>query len=162
VHVLVGIDGSALAVSAAQRGVALLNRPDHVTLLTVLHNLPGDYIADGEETFYSPDQNDPQWRAEIAEAHSELERAAAVLVGARVDQRIEAGDVARTICSVASELGVDTIIVGSHGRGGLGRLLLGSVSEHVVRHAPCPVLVVREHDSGEPPSTLAARHTRIN
>ncbi len=36
------------------------------------------------------------------------------------------------------------IIVGSHGRTGLKRMLLGSVSEHVVRHAPCPVLVVHE------------------
>jgi nucleotide-binding universal stress UspA family protein len=162
VHVLVGIDGSALAVSAAQRGIALLDQPDHLTLLTVLDKLPGDYVGDGEETFYSPDLNDPQWRSEIAATHSELERAAAVLVSTRIDQRIEAGDVARTICSVASELGVDTIIVGSHGRGGLGRLLLGSVSEHVVRHAPCPVLVVREHDSSEPPSTHAARHTRIS
>jgi hypothetical protein len=59
VHVLVGTDGSPLAVSAAQRGIALLNRPDHVTVLTVLNNLPGDYIGDGEETFYSPDQHDP-------------------------------------------------------------------------------------------------------
>src|SRR5436190_13370506 len=112
-HVLVGIDGSPLALSAAQRGVALLDRPGHLTLLTVLNKLPGDYIGDGEETFYSPDQDEPQWRAEIAEIHSELERAAAVLAGTRIDQRIEAGDVARTICSVSSELGVDTIIVGS-------------------------------------------------
>jgi nucleotide-binding universal stress UspA family protein len=161
-HILVGTDGSPLAVSAAQRGIALLNRPDHVTVLTVLNNLPGDYIGDGEESFYSPEQPDRQWRTEIAQANIELKRTAAVLAGAHVDERIEAGDVARTICSVASELGVDAIIVGSHGRGGLGRLLLGSVSEHVVRHAPCPVLVVREHDSGEPSSTLAARHTRIS
>jgi nucleotide-binding universal stress UspA family protein len=162
VHVLAGIDGSPLALSAAQRGIALLDRPDSLTLLTVLNKLPGDYIGDGEETFYSPDQNDAQWQAEVAEIQSELERAAAALAGPRIDQRIEAGDVARTICSVASELGVDTIIVGSHGRGGLGRLLLGSVSEHVVRHAPCPVLVVREHDSGGQSSTIAERHARIS
>ena len=61
----------------------------------------------------------------------------------RVDQRIETGDVARTICDVAGELGVDAIVLGSHTRGGIGRLVVGSVSEHVVRNAPCPVLVVR-------------------
>jgi nucleotide-binding universal stress UspA family protein len=56
---------------------------------------------------------------------------------------IEAGDPADVICRTAERLGSDVIVVGSHGRTGLGRLFLGSVSEHVVRHAPCPVLVVR-------------------
>ena len=37
----------------------------------------------------------------------------------------------------------DLIVVGSHGRGTVGRFLIGSVSDHVVRNAPCPVLVVR-------------------
>jgi nucleotide-binding universal stress UspA family protein len=37
----------------------------------------------------------------------------------------------------------DLIVVGTHGRGRVGRLVLGSVSDHVVRHAPCPVLIVR-------------------
>ncbi len=44
---------------------------------------------------------------------------------------------------MAEEIGADVIVVGSHGRGAIERLLLGSVSEQVVRHAPCPVLVVR-------------------
>jgi nucleotide-binding universal stress UspA family protein len=42
----------------------------------------------------------------------------------------------------------DMVLVGSHGRGVVGRFLLGSVSEHVVRHAPCPVLVVRPRETG--------------
>ena len=62
---------------------------------------------------------------------------------ATVDQRTEMGDPAAMICSVARDLGVDVIVVGSHGKGFLSRVLLGSVSEHVARHAPCPVLVVR-------------------
>lgn len=49
----------------------------------------------------------------------------------------------RGIIAVAEEFDVDQIIVGSHGRGGLSRALLGSVAEQVVRHASCPVLVVR-------------------
>jgi nucleotide-binding universal stress UspA family protein len=48
-----------------------------------------------------------------------------------------------TVCRVAEELHVDVIVVGSHGRGAIERILLGSVSEQIVRHAPCPVLVVR-------------------
>ena len=48
-----------------------------------------------------------------------------------------------TVCRIAGELGVDVIVVGSHGRGAIERLLLGSVSDQIVRHAPCPVLVIR-------------------
>jgi len=47
------------------------------------------------------------------------------------------------ICEKAKELGVDIVIVGNRGLSTVQRLLLGSVSEHVVRNAPCSVLVVR-------------------
>lgn len=50
------------------------------------------------------------------------------------------GDPAPTIVAAAKERGCDLIVVGSHGRRGLRRLLLGSVAEHVLRDAPCPVL----------------------
>jgi nucleotide-binding universal stress UspA family protein len=51
------------------------------------------------------------------------------------------------IVSAAEAEHADMIVVGSHGRGAVGRLFLGSVSEHVVRNAPCPVLVVRPRDA---------------
>ncbi len=54
------------------------------------------------------------------------------------------GDPGESIIEAATAERVDMIIVGSHGRGGVGRALIGSVSDHVVRHAPCPVLVVRQ------------------
>ena len=149
VHVLVGTDGSPLSVSAAQRGIAILGRPDQVTLLTVLTEVPGDDAGGIEGSVYSPTEQDQEWRGEVAEANAELARTAAALTDAHVDERIEVGDVARTICEVARKLGVDAIVVGSHVQGGLGRLFLGSVSEHVVRHAPCPVLVVRERNPDE-------------
>jgi nucleotide-binding universal stress UspA family protein len=149
VHVLVGTDGSPFSISAAQRGIALLGRPERVTVLTVLSELPGDDAGGFEGSVLSPEEQDEEWRAQVEHANSELSHAAAALGGATVDQRIEIGDVAKTICSVASELHVDAIVVGSHARGGLGRLFHGSVSEHVVRHAPCPVLVVRDADSAE-------------
>jgi nucleotide-binding universal stress UspA family protein len=50
------------------------------------------------------------------------------------------------IVSAASENNVDLIVLGTHGRTGLAHLFLGSTAERVVRHAPCPVLVVREHE----------------
>lgn len=47
------------------------------------------------------------------------------------------------IVSAAESFGADLIVIGSHGRTGLGRVLMGSVAEAVMRHAACPVLVVR-------------------
>jgi len=53
------------------------------------------------------------------------------------------GDAAAEIVRVAKERKVDLIVLASHGRTGLGRILFGSTAEAVVRHAPCPVLVVK-------------------
>ncbi len=61
------------------------------------------------------------------------------------------GDPGDMIVSAAEAEHADMVIVGSHGRGAVGRLFIGSVSEHVVRHAPCPVLVVRPHDVAPAP-----------
>lgn len=47
------------------------------------------------------------------------------------------------IVEAATSEAADLVVVGSHGRGRVGRLVLGSVSDHVVRNAPCPVLIVR-------------------
>lgn len=63
--------------------------------------------------------------------------------GLAVEHRLEYGDPAETILSVAQEIGADLIVMGTHGRTGLRRLLMGSVAEKVVRKAFCPVLTVR-------------------
>jgi nucleotide-binding universal stress UspA family protein len=47
------------------------------------------------------------------------------------------------ICELAAEIGADLIVLSTHGRTGLSHLLIGSVAERVVRHAPCPVLTMR-------------------
>jgi nucleotide-binding universal stress UspA family protein len=56
------------------------------------------------------------------------------------------GSVAATIVEYAKETHVDVIVVGTHGRGPVAHFFMGSVAEHVVRHAPCPVLVVRPNE----------------
>ena len=57
--------------------------------------------------------------------------------------RLVIGQPGRTILQVADEEGVDMIVMGTHGRTGLSRLLMGSVAEEVVRNAKCPVLTVK-------------------
>jgi universal stress protein A len=56
------------------------------------------------------------------------------------------GEPAFEIVKAARELGVDLIIISTHGRAGVARVLMGSTAEKVVRHSGCPVLVVREHE----------------
>ena len=63
--------------------------------------------------------------------------------GLEVEELIVHGEAASEIVRVANERKVDLIVVSSHGRTGLGRILFGSTAEAVVRHAPCPVLVVK-------------------
>jgi nucleotide-binding universal stress UspA family protein len=65
------------------------------------------------------------------------------LRGLKVEKIIVHGDAAAEIVRVAAEEDVDLIVVSSHGRTGLGRILFGSTAEAVVRHAGCPVLVVK-------------------
>lgn len=143
-HVLIATDGSELSIEAARQGTTLLGLPEDVTLLTVISELPGEDAGGFEGSVFSAEEQDAAWDIEMKDAGEELTRTAAELTDAKVSKRIEIGDVATTICRVAEELPVDVIVLGSHGRSGLKRLFLGSVSEHVVRHAPCPVLVVRE------------------
>jgi nucleotide-binding universal stress UspA family protein len=83
---------------------------------------------------------------------AELEREMSSLAGELGDTGIEIvtevreGRAAEEIVDRAAELGVDLVAMGTHGRSGLGRLVLGSVARRVVQHAPCPVLTVRAPD----------------
>ena len=63
--------------------------------------------------------------------------------GLNVEEVMVHGDAAAEIVRVAEEREVDLIVISSHGRTGLGRILFGSTAEAVVRHASCPVLVVK-------------------
>src|SRR3954451_3365060 len=148
-HVLIATDGSAHSLAAAERASELLRPADHVTLINVVTEVPGDDAGGFEGSVFSPGEQDAMWDREMAEAGRELEETAARLTSTNVDKRIEIGDVSGTVCRVAAELGVDVLVIGSHGRGAIERLLLGSASSQIVRHAPCPVLVVRSQDESE-------------
>ena len=71
-----------------------------------------------------------------------------------VDVVAEAGDPATTIVEQASAQRADLVVMTTHGRSGFDRLLLGSVTEHVLRRAPCPVLTVPPHAAGSPDGVM--------
>lgn len=89
-----------------------------------------------------------------ASLKAEAEARAKELVGksqrgtVQVDAQVMVGEPFADICQRAAQGQVDLIIMGSHGRTGLSHVLLGSVAERVVRHAPCPVLVVGKKAQG--------------
>ena len=86
----------------------------------------------------------PVWPEEGVPPQLEGWRAEAErLRGAPVDSVLLGQPVAPAIAAFAKDTGVDLIVIASHGRTGLARLVLGSVAEAVVRTAPCPVLVVK-------------------
>jgi nucleotide-binding universal stress UspA family protein len=63
--------------------------------------------------------------------------------GVKYEQRLLTGDPAHALVDFAKEENVDLIVLGTHGRSGLSRLLMGSVAEAVVRRAECPVLTFK-------------------
>ena len=82
------------------------------------------------------DAEEPRLAGFVARCHAE-----AIVVTSQVC----AGQPAAAIVKAAADRAVDLIVLGTHGRQGVAHLMLGSVAEHVVRTAPCPVLTVRGH-----------------
>lgn len=114
--------------------------------ITLVHVVESPYVA-GD--FGVVDQAD--LRAEIlargqgAMASFVNELSLDSIIGRRL---IRQGTPHQEVTELASAMNIDLIIMATHGHGGLARVLLGSTTERVTRHAPCPVLVVRqrEHD----------------
>jgi len=146
---LIATDGSDFALHAAARAREVLDPATEFTLLTVV---PPPVMSIGApvtgiETapIATPETTEELTEAYREEAQESLERTAGVL-GEDVQRRTEYGDPATEICRVAADDGFDVIVVGSHGSGFVKRVLMGSVSQHLLHHAPCPVLVVRGSD----------------
>jgi nucleotide-binding universal stress UspA family protein len=104
-----------------------------------------------------------RFRARVDQVRERRESAAQDLVhrgrqsGVPVTFLVWDGDPAESIVAAAHAEKADLLLVGSHGRGPIGRLLLGSVSEYVVRNASCPVLVARAVRHAEIPAGGAER-----
>ncbi|MBM3676071.1 MAG: universal stress protein [Actinobacteria bacterium] len=144
--VLIATDGSELALHAVSRGVELLGSVESVTVLAVLTDSPGDDAGGIEGSTESPAEAAAELVSEEGAAAAAIDAAIDALpepLRARAMRRVEAGDAGPMIAWVAAHEGTDVIVMGSHGRGAFKRALMGSVSEHLVRHAPCPVLVIR-------------------
>jgi nucleotide-binding universal stress UspA family protein len=145
-NVVVGVDGSSGA-EVAVRGV--IERPwprgTQFRVLTVMR--PYLPVPSGFAASVMPPETYAAENAMLAEhARAWSEHAADTLkqAGLSAEPLVRYGDPRSEIVDEASSSSADLVVVGSHGRTGLKRLLMGSVAESVVRHAPCSVEVVRE------------------
>jgi nucleotide-binding universal stress UspA family protein len=139
--ILVPTDFSVHAEEATRIAVDLSRRYEASIMLVYVYE-PVSYALPEGYILYTPPQLDrmfAEFDTRLAGAKSAVESAG---VG-RVETRLLQGFAAGEICELASNGAFDLIVMGTHGRAGFKRLLLGSVAERVVRMAPCPVLTVR-------------------
>lgn len=134
--VLVPVDFSPESLAAVEVGRLLVDQPDHLHVVHVLIDLAP--LEAGEVWGVV----DVRARAEQAEKSLREKLTASHLTGVRSSVLI--GEPAHSIANYAQEKNIELIVIPSHGRTGITRLLIGSVAERVVRLAHCPVLVLRK------------------
>ncbi len=139
-HVLVPVDGSDPADVALDYALEQF-ADDEILALYVIDPVDG-------ATTWGPGSADDWLSSAKDRADGVLEAAAerAAEAGVDIDTDRTVGRPARTIVDYANEHDVDHIVIGSHGREGISRVLLGSVAETVVRRSSVPVTVARRDD----------------
>ena len=141
-HILVTSDGSKFS-DPALRHAALLARSVSARL-TVLHVVPDAHLdlSSGDDLSEDAQTLEQGW---ITESETDFARVSKLLEGTEYEAQIvqaQHAHVAQVIQREARRLGVDLIVMATHGRVGLAHLIHGSVAEDVVRHSSTPVLLL--------------------
>jgi nucleotide-binding universal stress UspA family protein len=137
-HILVATDFGPFSDRAVHLAVELVKEHGAtLTLMTVIEPHTGDPESLAPLSDYLP----PEWESETRGRLAAVARECGLLAGYASTVRF--GEPSKMIVEEAHRNGVDLVVVGTHGRKGVTRWLLGSVAEHVVRNCPCPVLTVR-------------------
>ena len=141
-NILVAVDGSKPSVDAAHFAMGLAEQTAaKLTFLFVIETpqvIPVGPLSGYVTTSAARSQED------VKKAEAIVELIAKERPNLQVTTRVELGQPVEVICELAKTLGSDLVVVGARGHNAAQRFLLGSVSDHVVHHAPCPVLVVRK------------------
>lgn len=141
---LIATDGSDVSLHAARSAAGLLDPHAELVLLTVAAQLedPMQDAGGFEGPVVDLAEAEERHRESVVEAEGSLALTARALGPRPFVQRTVDGDPGPQICALADDLDVDVVVVGSHGRGPLASVLLGSVSNYVTHHCKHPVLVV--------------------
>ena len=159
-RIMLTSDGSELARAAVPHAVALAAVGGATVLLVAVTDSLEELRAEGVPTGWldlggalsSERLNaavDEQRR--LAEEHLEALRGELAEAGVTaVEPHVVSGSAGEAIVDATAELNCDLVVMATHGRSGLGRALLGSVADHVVHHARCPVLLIRPSQAIDP------------
>lgn len=146
--ILVSTDFSSCSEAALTMATALARDSGATLLIVHVEEIP---LATGSAEFlYSvPEPNTQELKRLLADVKPRDPRVA-------FEHHLLAGDPAEAIIRTAEQEGVDIIVIGTHGRTGLTRLLMGSVAEAIVRRATCPVLTVKQPTPAAAPAPATA------
>jgi len=133
-NILLATDGSPSCESAVDRAIELAKEKDAtLTAISVVYT-NDEYLALAPGVVESLIGKAKEKLATIVQKGREA--------GVEVQTTVKEGEAFEAITNMASSNGIDLIVMGSHGRKGLQRLLMGSVTERTIGYAPCPVLVI--------------------
>ncbi len=136
-------DGSELSLRALEAGYALLRPEGKVLIVTVVEAadpmlITGTGFAGGT---MSPEDYEELNQQTETDATALVKQAADLLAIEGAETHVLRGAPGPAVCEFAEHVSARAIVIGSRGRGGFKRALLGSVSDFVVRNAPCPVVI---------------------
>jgi len=136
-NILLGVDGSKHSLHAAQKAAVLAICTEANLWIVVAHPTVPAYL--GEPNFQDAIV------ARLAESKKIMEEAIKAVgeIPGEIHTEILEGSAAEVVLNVANVRHIDLIVMGSRGHGKLRGLLLGSQSQKVLQHAPCPVMIVR-------------------
>jgi nucleotide-binding universal stress UspA family protein len=150
---IVATDGSDLAIHAASAGLSLTKQADKLLVVSAVDVVEPFEDATGHAApTITYEQAEALNREAMAEGQTAVDATAEALQGMgyapeQVERLVVQGHAGPALCRLAADVGAVALIVGSRGRGGLKRALLGSVSDYIVRNAPCSVIVSRDRPS---------------
>lgn len=133
--ILLATDGSKYSHTAAEKAIDVAKSyGSELTILSVV-DVPAEFYGEDPEA----------WDRMISKAKEYAGKAKqqAEMAGVKAEAIVRQAEAFQAITGIAKEQKINAIIMGSHGRTGLKRLLMGSVTEKVIGYAPCPVLIVK-------------------
>ncbi|MCZ0717994.1 universal stress protein [Aerococcus kribbianus] len=133
--ILVPIDGSEAAYTAFQEAIRIAKLND---ASLIIYNAVDDFIRYGNVEYST---HLFEYSRNVADENMQKYQAEADQAGVDAQSKIEKGDPRRGILEEAQASDVDLIVIGSTGKSNIERVMMGSVSEYVVRHAKCNVLI---------------------
>lgn len=147
-RLLVPVDFSPYSQEALDHAVFLAKRLDGE--LYLLHVFEPPFYPPAGRSLDVPSEVYQWIRGLKEDASKKLSDLAAVVAhqGVRIQPFLKEGVPFMVILEMAAEVDADLIVMGTHGRTGLARVMLGSVAERIVRKSPCPVYTVRPKETG--------------